>query len=61
MNAQSRSPVSSSHRQRGATLVVVLILLLVMTLLGLASLRSTILEVWASRSLRPGCARPKHR
>lgn len=31
-------------RQRGATLVVVLILLLLMTLLGLASLRSTILE-----------------
>jgi type IV pilus assembly protein PilX len=43
MKTQPRHPVAS-HRQRGATLVVVLILLLVMTLLGLASLRSTILE-----------------
>ncbi len=32
------------QRQRGATLVVVLVLLLLMTLLGLASLRSTVLE-----------------
>ena len=38
--ALGRSPL----RQRGATLVVVLVLLLVMTLLGLASLRGTLLE-----------------
>jgi type IV pilus assembly protein PilX len=44
MNAQFRYAVATSRQQRGATLVVVLILLLVMTLLGLASLRSTILE-----------------
>ena len=43
MNRQS-SRSAPLRRQRGATLVVVLILLLVMTLLGLASLRSTILE-----------------
>ena len=36
-----RRPVPA-RRQRGATLVIVLILLLVMTLLGLASLRGTI-------------------
>lgn len=44
MNRRTRHPVAPAHRQRGATLVVVLILLLVMTLLGLASLRSTVLE-----------------
>ena len=44
MNRHVRHPVTSMHRQRGATLVVVLILLLLMTLLGLASLRSTVLE-----------------
>lgn len=44
MNRQARHPVTPIHRQRGATLVVVLILLLLMTLLGLASLRSTVLE-----------------
>ena len=44
MNTYPRHAVAAAHRQRGATLVVVLILLLVMTLLGLASLRSTILE-----------------
>ena len=44
MNRRTRHPVASARRQRGATLVVVLILLLVMTLLGLASLRSTVLE-----------------
>jgi type IV pilus assembly protein PilX len=43
MNRRSLHP-APIHRQGGATLVVVLILLLVMTLLGLASLRSTILE-----------------
>lgn len=43
MNHLSSRP-APLRRQRGATLVVVLILLLVMTLLGLASLRSTILE-----------------
>lgn len=44
MNRRTRHPVAPARRQRGATLVVVLILLLVMTLLGLASLRSTVLE-----------------
>lgn len=44
MNRPARHPVTPIHRQRGATLVVVLILLLMMTLLGLASLRSTVLE-----------------
>lgn len=44
MNRYARHPVTSIQRQRGATLVVVLILLLLMTLLGLASLRSTVLE-----------------
>lgn len=44
MNRLARHPVTPIHRQRGATLVVVLILLLLMTLLGLASLRSTVLE-----------------
>lgn len=37
------SPAAKSH-QRGASLVVVMILLLVMTLLGLAVLRGTLLE-----------------
>jgi type IV pilus assembly protein PilX len=44
MNRRTRHPVAPARRQQGATLVVVLILLLVMTLLGLASLRSTVLE-----------------
>jgi len=44
MNRYARHPVTSLRGQRGATLVVVLILLLLMTLLGLASLRSTVLE-----------------
>ncbi len=44
MNRRTRHPVAPARRQRGATLVVVLILLLLMTLLGLASLRSTVLE-----------------
>jgi type IV pilus assembly protein PilX len=44
MNRRTRPLVAPARRQRGATLVVVLILLLVMTLLGLASLRSTVLE-----------------
>lgn len=39
------------HRQRGAALVVVLVLLLVMTLLGLASLRGTVMEERMSASL----------
>lgn len=45
-----RRPVPA-RRQRGATLVVVLILLLVMTLLGLASLRGTVLEERMTSSL----------
>ncbi len=44
MNRRTRHPVAPARRQRGATLVVVLILLLLMTLLGLASLRSAVLE-----------------
>ncbi|MFZ5638027.1 MAG: pilus assembly PilX family protein [Pseudomonadota bacterium] len=44
MNRRLRPLVAPARRQRGATLVVVLILLLLMTLLGLASLRSTVLE-----------------
>lgn len=44
MNTSPVSRIAPKRRQQGATLVVVLILLLVMTLLGLASLRSTILE-----------------
>lgn len=44
MNRYAPRPIQSTRRQRGATLVVVLILLLLMTLLGLASLRSTVLE-----------------
>ncbi len=44
MNRYAPRPIKPSHRQHGATLVVVLILLLLMTLLGLASLRSTVLE-----------------
>jgi type IV pilus assembly protein PilX len=43
--------VSSSHAQRGASLIVVLILLLVMTLLGLAVLRNTTLEERMSANL----------
>jgi type IV pilus assembly protein PilX len=42
MNMPSRLP--SADRQRGAALVVVLVLLLVMTLLGLASLRGTLMN-----------------
>lgn len=38
------SPRLRPHRQKGAALIIVLLLLLVMTLLGLASLRSTLLE-----------------
>jgi type IV pilus assembly protein PilX len=37
-------PFSSLSRQRGASLLVVLLLLLIMTLLGLAILRTTLLE-----------------
>ncbi len=44
MNTPPRHQNALHHKQGGATLVVVLILLLLMTLLGLASLRSTILE-----------------
>ena len=47
MTAFPASPV----RQRGASLVVVLILLLVMTLLGLAVLRGTLLEERMSANL----------
>jgi len=40
----NRTSIHSSGSQRGASLVIVLILLLVMTLLGLAVLRGTLLE-----------------
>jgi type IV pilus assembly protein PilX len=36
--------ISSLNRQRGVSLLIVLLLLLIMTLLGLAGLRSTIME-----------------
>src|SRR3546814_12326930 len=39
------------HMQRGASLIVVLILLLVVTLLGLAALRTTILQERMSANL----------
>lgn len=44
MNISAMVSISQSNRQRGVSLVVVLILLLVMTLLGLAVLRGTLLE-----------------
>ncbi|WP_031327456.1 PilX N-terminal domain-containing pilus assembly protein, partial [Xanthomonas phaseoli] len=43
--------VSRPLRQKGVSLVVVLILLLIMTLLGLAVLRSTVLEERMSANL----------
>lgn len=46
-----RPPTSASGAQRGVALVVVLILLLIMTLLGLASLRGTLLEERMSANL----------
>lgn len=39
-----KKPSASSLRQRGAALLVVLLLLLVMALLGIASMRSTLLQ-----------------
>lgn len=44
-------PMSPPRRQRGVALLVVLMLLLVMTLLGLASLRGTLLEERMSASV----------
>lgn len=44
--------ITSVSRQRGATLLTVLLLLLIMTLLGLASLRSGLLEERMSGNLR---------
>ena len=44
--------MTSISRQRGATLLTVLLLLLIMTLLGLASLRSGLLEERMSGNLR---------
>lgn len=49
MNRSTAFPAPG--RQRGAALVVVLILLLVMTLLGLASLRGTLMEERMSASV----------
>lgn len=40
----SRSPTHPPRGERGAVLIVVLILLLIMTVLGLASLRGTLME-----------------
>ncbi|MGH8076520.1 MAG: pilus assembly PilX family protein [Lysobacter sp.] len=51
MNAMSIRPSSYSRNQRGVALLVVLMLLLVMTLLGLASLRGTLLEERMSASV----------
>lgn len=51
MNGFVRQRGPSLSSERGATLVVVLVLLLVMTLLGLASLRSTVLEERMSSNL----------
>ena len=51
MSRRLTSPKFRPQGQRGATLVVVLILLLVMTLLGLASLRGTVLEERMSANL----------
>ena len=50
MSMIMRGP-SFQHRQRGVALIVVLILLLIMTLLGLASLRGTIMEERMSSNL----------
>jgi type IV pilus assembly protein PilX len=44
--------IPQGKRQEGAVLVVVLVLLLVMTLLGLASLRGTVMEERMSGSMR---------
>lgn len=44
-------PVPGPRQQRGVALVVVLVLLLIMTLLGLASLRGTLLEERMSGNL----------
>lgn len=44
-------PIRPAQRQRGVALLVVLMLLLVMTLLGLASLRGTLLEERMSASI----------
>ena len=44
LSNRRRNGPSAPRAQHGATLVVVLVLLLVMTLLGLASLRNTVLE-----------------
>lgn len=51
MNMKSRSFPAQASRQRGAALLVVLILLLVMTLLGLASLRGSLMEERMSAGL----------
>ncbi|MCF7222348.1 pilus assembly protein [Lysobacter sp. TLK-CK17T] len=47
-----RIPKSHPRNQQGAVLVVVLVLLLVMTLLGLASLRGTVMEERMTANLR---------
>src|SRR5688500_17394780 len=55
MSRRVRLLPSSSRQQRGATLAVVLILLLVMTLIALASLRGTLMqERMASTALDRG-------
>ena len=51
MSTQSRSSRIHPVRQRGVALLVVLILLLVMTLLGLASLRGSLMEERMSAGL----------
>jgi type IV pilus assembly protein PilX len=50
-HARSVRKFDKRRNERGATLVVVMVLLLVMTLLGLASLRGTVLEERMSANL----------
>lgn len=50
-NSYSRLHMAAPRQQRGASLIVVLILLLVMTLLGLSILRGTLLEERMSSNL----------
>lgn len=45
------TPLVSAHVQRGVSLIVVLVLLLIVTLLGLASLRGTLMEERMSANL----------
>ena len=48
---KTNRPMVAARQQRGVALIVVLILLLIMTLLGLASLRGTLMEERMTSSL----------